>query len=107
MTQQPEQRGDPRFAVYLQTFVTVAGEEAPAVLANLSLTGALLAPTELRPSVGTSVRLSVILRNQHIVHAMGKVVRQAKRGFAIKFDTPKPDLYVAVLEDFASAREPK
>ena len=97
MTQQPERRSTPRIATDLSTFFFSAPEEGPAVLANVSPTGALLAlaQTELRPRVGASVRLSVILRNQ-ILHAMGKVVRQTERGFAIEFDTRNPALYDAV-----------
>ena len=105
MTHQPERRGNPRFATYLQTFVASGREEGPAVLADVSAVGALLAQTELRPELGAPVRLSVILRSEQILHAMGKVVRQTEQGFAIQFDTPKPDLYNAVIEDAASVKE--
>ena len=79
MTHQPERRGNPRFATYLQTFVASGREEGPAVLADVSAVGALLAQTELRPELGAPVRLSVILRSEQILHAMGKVVPYRER----------------------------
>jgi hypothetical protein len=73
--------------------------EGIATLINISYTGALLADTELRPEIGTTIKLYVYLKPPRASEAaapselIGVVSRHSPDGFAVEFeDGDDPDV---------------
>ena len=62
------------------------------VLSDISYSGAMLEKSEVRPEVGSHVRLFVFLQPIDPIELAGQVVRHTPEGFAIEFKDLDPDV---------------
>ena len=62
------------------------------VLSDISYSGAMLEKSEVRPEVGSDVRLFVFLQPIDPIELVGQVVRHTPEGFAIEFKDLDPDV---------------
>jgi hypothetical protein len=97
-TETNDRRAD-RFLTPLQVYCSFERVEGIATLTNISYTGALVADTELRPEIGTPIKLYVHLKPPCAIEAVapselkGVVARHSSDGFAVEFeDSHDPDL---------------
>ncbi len=102
-----KRRGD-RYPAPLLVCCSFQRAEGIATLVNISYSGALLEDTDIRPEIGTAVKLHVYLNPPRASVAAapselsGVVSRQSENGFAVEFDdTDDPD--VQRMVDNASA----
>ena len=83
-------------------FLYSAGrEEGHGVLADISYAGARISDTELRPEVGTQVRLYVFIQPVFPLEIVGEVARHTEDGFAVEYKIVDAD--VKQLVDDAAA----
>ncbi len=93
-----KERGD-RFPIPLEVYCSFERVEGAATLANISYTGALVEDIEMRPEIGTRIKLYVYLKPPGASDAAAPFVlssvvsRHSSDGFAVKFeDNLDPDV---------------
>ena len=79
-----EQRGKPRKQVDLLVLCRSGVRQGSARLVNISLLGAKLESTAIRPAEGTLVKIRL---DSPAIELKGTVVRHTNEGFAIQFLT--------------------
>ena len=77
------------------------------VLSDISYSGAMLEKSEVRPEVGSDVRLFVFLQPIDPIELVGQVVRHTPEGFAIEFKDLDPDVRRFVDDVAAIVATPK
>ena len=77
------------------------------VLSDISYSGAMLEKSEVRPEVGSDLRLFVFLQPIDPIELVGQVVRHTPEGFAIEFKELDPDVRSFVDDVAAIVTTPK
>jgi hypothetical protein len=62
------------------------------ILTDISYSGAMLEKSEVKPEIGSEVRLFVFLQPVDPLQLVGRVVRHTDEGFAIDFKDLDPDV---------------
>ncbi len=77
------------------------------VLTDISYSGAMLEQSEVRPEVGSDLRLFVFLQPIDPIELVGQVVRHTPEGFAIEFKDADPGVRRFVDDVAAIVATPK
>jgi len=114
MTDTTNDRRADRFPAPLKVYCSYERVEGIATLVNISITGALLADTEMRPEIGMRVQLYVHPKPPFASEPVapselaGMVARHSSYGFAIQFeDSHDPDVRQIVDHAAAIAAAPR
>ena len=93
--QKAERRASQRTTIGLDVLCTAGREEGPAILRDLSPSGALLEPASVRPAVGDSVTIWLRAElDEEPDSLLTDVIRLSPDGFAVEFrarSVPKLD----------------
>jgi len=98
-----KRRGD-RVSTALNAHYSSGPEEGIGVLANISLSGALIEDSSVQPTVGSRVRIYVFTEPVDPIapaspyELVGRVVRHSRSGFAIEYESANPEVRLLVDE---------
>ena len=92
--QKTERRTHSRTKIGLDVLCSAGRNEGPAILKELSASGALLEPATIRPAVGDPVTIWLQVEPDEEPHALHTgVVRHTPGGFAVEFRVPYSVVY--------------
>ena len=101
MARSADKRRNYRIRARFEISYSTERQEGPAILANISYSGALLTQASLQPRLESQVRIYVLLNEDFPFVVVGKVVRHVEGGFAIEYADLSPE--VRRLVDYAAA----
>jgi hypothetical protein len=108
MTDTTSDRRADRFPIPLKVYCSYERVEGVASLVNISYSGALLENTDMRPEIGTRIKLYLHLKPPRANEASkpselaGIVIRHSSDGFAIVFEHYQDPDVRRVVDDAAA-----
>jgi hypothetical protein len=101
MSDSSHRHRDPRIPTRFELLYAAGRQEGAGILADISYTGARVEQTQLKPEIGSRLRLYVFLQPVSPLELVGDVVRHTETGFAIRYKVSDPE--VRRLVDDAAA----
>ncbi len=87
-----DRRKLPRVETLFELLYSAGREEGRGILADISCAAARISETQLRPEVGTKVRLYVFLQPVSPLEIVGEVTRLTEDGFVVQYEIADPDV---------------
>ena len=87
-----DRREQQRVRTLFELLYSAGREEGHGLLADISYAGARISDTELRPEVGTQVRLYVFIQPVCPLEIVGEVTRLTEDGFVVEYEIVDPDV---------------